>query len=121
MFGLVCGQSWNEHKQSIRPNNQLGPLSPEDKQTFLLRRRHLEVKATEPETQHEAPVELSDAAAEPPLEPEVAAEKQKVVQKGAAWGTLAQSDTAVQEQEDALILCYGMGKVGGVGISKGQA
>lgn len=72
------------------------------------------MKATEPETRQEAAVELSDAATEPPLEPEVAAEKQKVVQKGAAWGTLAQSDTTSQEQEDALILCYGLGKVRGL-------
>lgn len=69
------------------------------------------MKATEPETRHESPTELTDASAEPPLEPEVAAEKQKVMQKGAAWGTMAESETETQEQEDALILCYGLGKV----------
>jgi hypothetical protein len=71
----------------------------------------LEVKATEPETRHESPTELSDASAEPPLDPEVDAEKQKVMQKGAAWGTVAESESQTQEQEDALILCYGLGKV----------
>jgi hypothetical protein len=71
----------------------------------------LEVKATEPESRHESPTELSDASAEATLDPEVDAEKQKVMQKGAAWGTMAESETETQEQEEALILCYALGKV----------